>query len=454
MIVSPLLPAYLLLPLAAAIRVEVVLVLGSALAGTWILSGRFCRDPVLRALVCIGSVLNSRWALQTAAGHAWHLYYAVLPWCVHAFLRADDATESSGRWVVATAALVAFMVYAGAIYPLPHTLLALALYAAFVSYGRRNLRTLGRAAAVFVLAIGLAAPKLLPLIDTMSKYPRMASSRETLDPVSYLLTWTIPSSARSLWPYWDLDYGYHEYGIYIGLVGLGWLAAGAVRTPESLELRAFRFVGLAFVWLSLGLFGPWVLLHLIPPFRSQHVPFRFAYPGLLFLAIVSAAWFDRRMAGWRLSGTSNRMREAAVIGLAAFISADIACESQRCLAKGFGVHPPAATPRPAYAQTFDVPADLVPASQRASRTRRPSGRRWSDLVPNVSRVQHRCVEVPWRATRRARRPGSWGSRVPRRGVPRRGSGNCSFRRLFAQSHRRASAGSSARGSARPQSELR
>jgi hypothetical protein len=217
---------------------------------------------------------------------------------------------------------------------------------------------LGRAAAVFVLAIGLAAPKLLPLIDTMSKYPRTASSRETLDPVSYLLTWTIPSSARSLWPYWDLDYGYHEYGIYIGLVGLGWLAAGAVRTPESLELRAFRFVGLAFVWLSLGLFGPWVLLHLIPPFRSQHVPFRFAYPGLLFLAIVSAAWFDRRMAGWRLSGTSNRMREAAVIGLAAFISADIACESQRCLAKGFGVHPPAATPRPAYAQTFDVPADL------------------------------------------------------------------------------------------------
>jgi hypothetical protein len=209
-----------------------------------------------------------------------------------------------------------------------------------------------------VLAAGLAAPKLLPLIDTMSKYPRTVSSREFLDPVSYLLTWTIPSSARSLWPYWHLDYGYHEYGIYVGFLGLGLLVAGTWPAPESMELRAFRFVALAFLWLSLGVLGPWVLLHLVPPFRSQHVPIRFAYPGLLWLAIVSATTFERRLAALRTSGAWSASREAAVLGLMIVISADIARESQQCLAKGFGVHPPTVTARATYVQTFDVPADL------------------------------------------------------------------------------------------------
>jgi hypothetical protein len=367
-IVSALLPAYLLLPLGAALRLEVAIALAAALAGAWVLSGRFCRDPVLRAVVCMVAVLNSRWALQAAAGHPWHLYYAALPWSMYAFLRADEGTASSGRWLLLTSACLAYMVYAGAIYPFPHTILAIGLYAAFVSYRRRDRRTITRALLCFLLAIGLAAPKLLPLVDTMSKYPRTVSSREYLDPISYLLTFAMPSSARSLWPYWNLDYGYYEYGIYVGLVGVVVLVAGAWRAPETIELRGFRLVALAFIWLSLGLFGPWVLLHLVPPFRSQHVPFRFAYPGLLFLAIVSAANIERRLTTARASRAWSRWHEAAVIALATAGTADIAYESRRCLAQGFGVHPPDVTRRSVYAQTFEVPVDLSypEANMRAS----------------------------------------------------------------------------------------
>ena len=367
-IVSALLPAYLWLPLAAAIRLEIVVALAAALAGAWVLAGLFCRDPILRAVVCILAVLNSRWALHAASGHPWHLSYAALPWSIVAFLRADDATASRGRSLVLASTCLAMMVYAGGIYPFPHAVLAIGLYAAFVSYHRRNWKTIARALLCFLLAVGLAAPKLLPLVDTMSKYPRIVSSREYLDPISYLLTFAMPSWARSLWPYWDLDYGYYEYGIYVGLLGVGVLIFGAWRAPVDLELRGFRFVALAFFWLSLGLFGPWVLLHLVPPFRSQHVPFRFAYPGLLFLAIVSAADIERRLNKARISGAWNRWWGAVTIAIATTIVADVAYESHRCLAQGFGVHPPQVTAHPTYVQTFDVPFALSypEANMRAS----------------------------------------------------------------------------------------
>ncbi|MGH7295293.1 MAG: hypothetical protein ACRELB_10180, partial [Polyangiaceae bacterium] len=78
-VVSPFLPAYLALPLAIAIRVEI---LGWAIVGAfgfWKLASRFTPSTSLRALVVVVSLVNSRWGMQVGAGHSWHLLYALLP---------------------------------------------------------------------------------------------------------------------------------------------------------------------------------------------------------------------------------------------------------------------------------------------------------------------------------------------------------------------------------------
>lgn len=357
-IVSPLLPVFLHLPLTVALRIEIVFTLAVALAGTWAVAGRVVSDPILKAGVCLVAVLNSRWAQQAAAGHTWHLYYAWVPWVVWSYFRLLDAPPPRrAAWVGLTSALLALMVYTGGIYPLPHVLLALGLYAIYVGAREKRWAPLRDLALVASLAWALAAPKLLPVVDTMIRFPRHVTSREYLDPISYVLTFVSPEAWRKAWPYWDLDYGFHEYGIYIGVVATAAVVVGTVRAPPDPQVRALRFVGLGLFWLSLGIFGPWLLLHQIPPFRSQHVPQRFAYPGLLFLATVAAAAIEQKLAA--VAPERRRALGGVLVALTLVVAADLARESRSCLARGFGVRLPEVVARARYEQTWDVPADLA-----------------------------------------------------------------------------------------------
>jgi hypothetical protein len=351
-IISPMLPVYLWLPLTVALRVEVAFALAIGLTGAWMLAGRFAADPILRAAVCVVAILNSRWALQAAAGHTWHLYYGLLPWALWAFMGAlEGAGAARARWIVTAGALLALMVYTGAIYPLPHALLAIALYAAYFAYREKSRDPLVLAALAGMLAFALAAPKLLPMLDTMARFPRTVPSREWIDPIAYARMFTSTEADRVRWPFWEHEYGYHEYGIYLGVLGSAALAYGVSRPPADDRARAIRALGVVYFLLSFGVFGPWAILHLVPPFRSQHVPTRFLYPATLFFSLAAAAAYDRKMAG-------SRRAAAAAVAVTVFLSATIARESRACLAHGFGIRLAAAPERTVFEQSFDVPAEL------------------------------------------------------------------------------------------------
>jgi hypothetical protein len=360
-LLSPLLPVYLYTSLATAIRVEVVFGLVLALTGTWLLAGRFCGDPILRAGVCIIAVMNSRWAMQAAAGHTWHLYYAWLSWVLWAAIGLVEEPARRATWLSITAGCLAMMVYTGAIYPFPHAVLAMLGYAAYVAFTgpRRDYRALLDALTATVIAVGLAAPKLFPMLDSMAVFPRNVSSLEYLDVVSYVRSFTSTEADRARWAFGENDYGYHEHGIYIGVIGLAACVYGVWRRPPTPSGRAMRFVGLAFIALSFGAFGPWLLLHQLPVFRSQHVPHRFAYPAITCLAVVAAAAIERAIAARRTALRSPWLLDAAIIVVTLVAGAGIAVESQTLLARGFGVHPPPVIERATYAQTFAVPRDLA-----------------------------------------------------------------------------------------------
>ncbi len=118
-VVSPFLPAYLLLPLALALRIEVLGMAVIGAAGAYAAASRFTSSHAARALTAVIWAVNGRWALQIAAGHTWHLAYAWMPWCLFFFerARASELRARASRRILdygLGGACIAMLVYSGA----------------------------------------------------------------------------------------------------------------------------------------------------------------------------------------------------------------------------------------------------------------------------------------------------------------------------------------------------
>jgi len=299
--VSPVLPFYFFLPLPIAIRVEIVFWAIVALLGTWRLAGRFTESTALKSLCTVIAVLNSRWGLQIAAGHSWHLMYSLLPWALYFFDRAiepDAAPARSRRDLVLVGACIATMVYGDGIYPVPHTAFALVVYAIVMARTTRSWRPLTAVAEAGAMGAGLAAAKLLPLFEYLERFPRIIKSDEAMWP-QYLygpFTWR-ESDYTAKGPFavgmW------HEWGFYIGwpaLIGLI-AAVAASRGPRE---RALKWAGLIMFSFFVGGFHPltpWRLLHLLPFFKSQHVPQRWMTASVIMLACAGVSGAERWLRG-------------------------------------------------------------------------------------------------------------------------------------------------------------
>jgi hypothetical protein len=282
-LVSPYLPIYLWFDVRTAIRLEV---LGQGLlgmAGAYAFASSFTTSRALCAFVAALFVLNGRWALQAAVGHTWHLQYALMPWAFFCFERA--LTRPGFRWAAAAGAMMALQCYWGGVYPLPHTALFLSLYALARAGLERSPRAIVALGVATVTSIGLAAPKLFAALDQLQVLPRLIESKEVIDLSDLFAMLTLPDQRYGAHPIRVPAYNWHEWGIYVGPVGVAALALGAVSTRGAAG-NAFRLLGLAALVLGLGAFhpvAPWALLHELPLFASQHVPSRFHYPMLLFL---------------------------------------------------------------------------------------------------------------------------------------------------------------------------
>jgi hypothetical protein len=334
-VVSPFLPVYLVAPLSIAIRVEV---LGMALlgaAGAWAAASLYSESRASRALVAVLWAVNGRWALQTAAGHTWHLAYAYLPWCLFFFERARrpdrKVLDLAGGGVA-----VAMLVYAGGIYPLPHTVLLLGVYALLLTVTERSARPLLTLAAIGALGVGLSAPKLFPLLDGFGKAPRLIESTESLDLGALWSLLTARAQGFQDRPARVPAYGWHEWGMYISATGVALLAGGVLFVHGRRE-SALKAAGALFAVLGCGAFhpeAPWTLLHKYAPvFRSQHVPSRFLYTAVLVLGLVTAAGLGRLVA-------RRRWLDVALAALVLPLAVDIGRVAQKPMTQSMWMVPP------------------------------------------------------------------------------------------------------------------
>jgi hypothetical protein len=335
-VVSPWLPVYLLAPLPVAIRIEIIAsALWSAL-GCWVLGSRFTRSVPLRALLVISFAVNSRWALQIGAGHTWHLLYGFIPWILYLFDRAIDpeATPASTRRDLVLAALcLAAMVYGDAIYPVPHAAFLIGVYALLMARSRRSWQPVRALAAVGAMAVGFAGPKLLPLSEELLRYPRHIRSEEAIWPqdIFKLLTWRLGDMTATTS---FINGQWHEWGLYLGWLGLGLLVAGLLlsRGPRERALEWAAFVMILFVIGGFYQLTPWRLFHLLPVFKSQHVPSRWLYTAILALACAAVAGGER----WLSRAGPRRVFFEVVLGFAAAIVAlDMGLVARMPIAQAF-----------------------------------------------------------------------------------------------------------------------
>jgi hypothetical protein len=337
-VVSPWLPFYLALPLGQAMRAEILGMLLLSAAGAWLLAGRFTRSPAVRAFVVVVFSVSPRWMLQAAAGHTWHFAYAWTPWVLYFYDRAVAAEQAWGapRWrdIVGTGACLAALVYMGGIYPLPHTLFAMTLYGLFLAVTLRSYRPILVELTSGIIAVGLAAPRLLPLFDVMRRFPRFTDSPESIDLKTLVQVFTsrerIPTS----------PWGWHEFGIYVGWVPVILMIAGTLIGRGARE-SPLKWSACVLFLLGLGSFdphAPWPLLHHLPVFKSQHVPSRWLYPALLLLLVVTAAVFERIL---RRTGRARGWLELALLGGSAWIAYDIHDVAEEPMTRAFANHMPA-----------------------------------------------------------------------------------------------------------------
>lgn len=338
-LVSPWLPAYLFLPMALALRIEV---LGMALIGAigaYAATSRFTSSHAARAFVVAVWAVNGRWALQTSVGHTWHLAYAFLPWALFFFERSRQ-TSARKRDLVLLGASFAALVYSGGIYPLPHAVLTLGLYAAVLSVLGKSARPLVVLGVGGLLGVGLAAPKLLPMLDVFDKAPRLVPSTEVLDLGAFFTLLTSPDQSYFSRPARVSPYGWHEWGMYISLPGVVLIALGILLVQGKRE-AALKVTGVFLGLLGFGAFhpaAPWTLMHtFVPVFKSQHVPSRFLYPAVLVLAIVAAVGMGRMI---ERAGRKMRWVDAIVAVGMFFLAQNVARVSQLPMNQSMWMVPP------------------------------------------------------------------------------------------------------------------
>jgi hypothetical protein len=342
-LISPALPLYLFAPFLWAIRLEVILATLISALGTWLLAGRFTKSPGLRAIAVAAFAIDGRFAQQAAVGHTWHLYYAWTPWALYFLDRAIGMAPSHERPdplpirdIALLGASIAMMVYTGAIYPLPQTVIVVAAYAISCALTARSIKPVLYAVGGGLFSFAFAAPRLLPIMDMLRRYPRLVDSPESLDLAGFLAVFT----AKEGEPHAPVGpWGWHEWAIYTGWIPLLAMLCAIVCATRARE-RALRLAGVVCFVLGFGRFSdwaPWALAHdHLPIFESQHVPSRWLYPGALVLIVAACAIVERML----VNRDRRWLLEIALLSLAAYISLDIGLEAQRPLTGAFARHLP------------------------------------------------------------------------------------------------------------------
>ncbi len=288
---SPLFFPALVLGTSVAMKVRLVLLTAVGLMGAYVLATRvYSISRVASSLVAVAWACSGFFSWHVAVGHSPFQTFWLFPWVLYFARRA----EADLRFCAAAAAVIFFMVIDGATYPLPYLALLMGADAFFRLVlsrgGRERLRIVAALSWIGVLALSMAALRIIPTLATLRRFPRNLTDDDFISLADALLILTARSHA---WRFDPHDYTWHEYGCFVGWTVLG---LGLVGLVISLRKQPALAAGAALFFLCMlghvAPFFPWPLLKRLPVLESLRIPSRFVVLFTLYLALMAGLSLD------------------------------------------------------------------------------------------------------------------------------------------------------------------
>ena len=324
-VLSPVYPLSMLMSLQLAMKINIVLHYWIGFIGMHVLLTRAIGITFLPVVMYLSTLVTASGApaIHLRVGHSVFLPGFYLPFQLYFFFQAFKTGE--WKYVFLSASTLALMVFNGGTHILPMSIASIGCFALVAAVARRDWRPLAFAAAFGIAGLGLASPKLLPVVEYVggeyfwdTRNPTEHPDLVTLDMLeqSYLVPTQDVGSRLPM-----QRHGWHEYGNYIGtgsafalVVGLIWILVR--RSPRDHWFGvALALTTIAMFVLSLGEFSayaPASLAHHVPLFSSFRIPSRYTIPFLQFGALTLGFAFSTVELRYRI-GAIQRV----VIGVVA-----------------------------------------------------------------------------------------------------------------------------------------
>lgn len=222
---SPRFPLELLFGVPTGLRATIWLTVGVTGLGMMMLSRVIGLSPLPGFLVGIAAAFSSVSLLEIVEGHV-NVFAAMwIPWVFYSWYKAYQAAASLtakkmswrivlfNKYVIWCAAFLALTFYGGGIYLLMYTGLAFLFLLVLVP---RHKEALLVTVSAGMLALGLAAMKLVPVLLWLRQFPDDAYASSTVT-LPWLVDILFGRHLHGSYILFAQDSGWHEYGAYIGV---------------------------------------------------------------------------------------------------------------------------------------------------------------------------------------------------------------------------------------------
>jgi len=232
-----------------------------------------------------------------AEGHLEWLSMAFIPWVFLVFLKSLDNRKYISFGII----LFSLVILGGSVYITSITVVMLSSYAILTAIKARKIMPLAMLGFLFAGTFLLSSVKLLPMLEFLKDNPRKIASNESVrtsimplalfsrEQADYYQNtkWTNPEE-KIRYRGDEFEYGWHEYGAYIGLLPFILAVLGVLIYFK--QFWVFFITGSICLWISLGrgtCYSLWDLVHKLPIYDSLHAPSRFILGFVFVISIFS-----------------------------------------------------------------------------------------------------------------------------------------------------------------------
>ena len=322
-------------------------------------------------------MLSSVFPLHLGEGQAEWLALSFVPWIFLFYLKSLGQTRSpasganlhsagghssrasssvAARPLVGAVVTLSIILVSG-VYVINLFLVFLFVYAVLTSFQLKSIRPLSILGVVFAGACILGAVKLLPMLEFLREVPRLIDQKSGVDLPTL---WTMLLGREQsfldmrLWETTLMDngtyqYGWHEYGAYIGLLPSFLFIFGIMKGYK----KHWPLIGTAFfcLLLVLGDTSPlnlWRVLHHFPVYASLTVPSRFIFCFVFPVAILSGFGLSQIETGVRTRGRTLSLL------ILIFVAADLWLVNSVLFEQVFCIPPVQVAREPVFRQRYST----------------------------------------------------------------------------------------------------